>query len=219
MKSKHSNVLDGSVCYLSGAMEKAADFGISWRQKFIKLTKDLNIRAIDPTNKPKTLGNQCIEDKNKVQRLKDAEKWDELSDFAKSFRRADLRFCDLCDFLVVYVDKDVPTWGTPDELYTVEDQKKPIFAIVEGGKKQTPAWLFAVLDHNYIFSSVEECVEHLRNINNGTIPLNNRWVLIRQYLSERNNENVTEEQFTPVIRDLSNEQREQGVRYSVGAKL
>ena len=72
--------LDGAVCYLSGPMEFAEDFGVGWRQKIIKSFKDnnLNIVSIDPTNKPSSLDNTLEEDIAITRKLKNEGKWEEL---------------------------------------------------------------------------------------------------------------------------------------------
>ncbi len=181
-----NNVLKNAVCYLSGPMQYAPDDGLGWRKKFIELSADIGLKIIDPTNKPNALGNQCHEEKGKVDRLKKNKSWDELTEYAKSFVRFDLRACDLADMIVAYLDPNIFTVGTIHEILVAENQQKPIFLILEGGKERASAWLFGILDHRDMFNSVEDCVNHLKKINSGQIPLDNRWVLIRDYLESEN---------------------------------
>lgn len=47
-----------------------------------------------------------------------------------------------------------------------------------------PAWLFAVIDYHNIFESVDELVEYLEKLNDNRTPLNKKWVLIRNFLTE-----------------------------------
>lgn len=182
MKSEN-NILKNAVFYLSGPMEKAKDHGRGWRENLIEKTKHLNIKLIDPTNKP-SRDKRYHEEKSVLNQLKDNEMWDELTTFVKGFRRVDLRYTDLADAIIVYIDTNLYTVGTWDEVFTAERQRKPILAIVKGGKKSMPAWLFAVIDYHNIFESVDELVIHLEKLDSGQIPLDKKWVLIREFLTE-----------------------------------
>ena len=91
MTSK-SNILKNAVFYLSGPMEKAPDGGISWRKELIDKTKHLNIKMIDPTNKPSP-DKRYHEEKSVLKQLKDNEMWDELTLFVKGFRRCRFKIC------------------------------------------------------------------------------------------------------------------------------
>ncbi len=179
--------LSGAVGYLSGAMEAANDFGHGWRKSFqSKIKKALpEIILLDPTNKPSNLisESKSIGEVFKTIDLNDRQQLNTFIRYAKRIRRDDLRMCDLSDFMIVRIDKKIPACGTFDELFTIEDQQKPIFAIVEGGLSGLPGWLFAVLNPYEVFATEEECIAHLVKLNNGEIALDDRWVLIRNHLN------------------------------------
>ena len=192
----NSGLLDGACGYLSGPMEFVADHGVEWRRKFIKLVNEagLNIDLIDPTNKPGGEDVRIGENKETQIKLQKEGKFRELKDYVHSYRRYDLRFVDLSDFLIVVVDPRVPQWGTSDEVYTSERQHKPTFFINEGGLYKLPRWLFDVVDLGdepgkfcNVFESVEEVVQKLVELDNGTVPLNNEWVLIRKHIENSRN--------------------------------
>jgi hypothetical protein len=183
--------LDGATCYLSGAMEMVADHGIGWRRKFIKLCEesDLKIDFLDPTNKPGSDESQKLgEDKNYQTQLKTECRWNELQEYVQGYRRLDLRFVDLSDFLITSITPTVPQWGTANELYFAEMQHKPIFFICEGGLNTLPNWLFDVIDlpnpekkkRCNVFTSVEEVVAELIGFDQGFHHMNNKWVLVRK---------------------------------------
>lgn len=174
--------LKDAVAYLSGPIDQATDLGIGWRQKFIEQAKSLDLDIIDPCNKPSGCAPEVKDGHRLADVLRSEKDWTNLQIFAKKLRREDLRFTDICDFVVVYINKAIYTVGTWDEVFVAERQKKPIFAIVEGGLAGLPTWLFGVFELNEVFSSVEECVAHLQKLNNGEIELDDRWVLIRDYL-------------------------------------
>jgi hypothetical protein len=175
--------LDGAVCYLSGSMEYCPEGGVAWRRNFIKRCQEhgLGFTFLDPTNKPAGLN----EEKNgEYTNLRNARDWEGLTKYVKKIRRDDLRCVDLSDFVVVCIDKKIHACGTYDEVFTAEDQQKPVLCISVGGKESLPGWLFAVLRLEEIFDSVEECADYLGKLNNGTLPLDDRWVLIRRYLKQ-----------------------------------
>ncbi len=175
--------LNRAIVYLSGAIDKAPDLGRGWREDFIIRAKHLNLRIIDPCNKPASFVHEIQGDVRTVNVLREQEKWEELQSFVKKFRREDLRFTDISDFLVVYIDPSVPSYGTLDELFLAEREHKPLLCIVKGGIKHLPTWLFGVFRLNEVFSSVEECILHLDKLNQGELDLDLRWVLIRDAVS------------------------------------
>jgi len=176
--------LDEATAYLSGPMEFVADHGVAWRRKFIKLSNaaGLNIHYIDPTNKPGGLEMQIGEDKETQVRLQNEGRFEKLRSYVGDYRRYDLRFVDLSDFLVAVVDPSVPQWGTANEVYVAEMQHKPRFCIIEGGMHKLPRWLFDVFSDEEIFESVEDVISHLVKLDSGEIDLDKRWVLVRKYI-------------------------------------
>jgi len=177
--------LSEAIVYLSGSIDNASDLGKGWRNDFIRQTEHLNMQVINPCNKPASSVHEVNGDVRAVNTIRQAGRWGELQDFVKKFRREDLRFTDAADFLVVYIDPAIPSWGTPDEIYTAERQKKPIFAIVKGGIAKLPTWLFGVFRLNEVFSTLEECIEHLNQIDRGEIEMDRRWVLFRKELRKQ----------------------------------
>jgi hypothetical protein len=176
--------LKEAICYLSGPIDKAKDLGKGWRIEFIEKAGHLGMKIIDPCNKPASFVHEVTGDVRTVSKMREEGKWEELQKFVKKFRREDLRFTDVSDFLVVYIDPDVPSYGTLDELFTAEDQKKPLLCIVKGGISCLPTWLFGVFRLEEVFSTVDECIEHLNKVDSGKINIeeDRRWVLFRKEL-------------------------------------
>jgi nucleoside 2-deoxyribosyltransferase len=176
--------LDGAICYLSGPMMYAHDGGVQWRQDYIKAVKDVGMQVAfyDPCNKPKDICDGDGLEFHRIAKLKEESKWDEVSELVSTFRHQDLRMVDGCDFVVAYINRKVHTCGTYDEIFMAERQQKPIFAIVEGGKKECPDWLFAAIRWQEMFDSFEESIDHLTKIHYGKIPMDKRWVLIRKFV-------------------------------------
>jgi hypothetical protein len=186
--------LAGACCYLSGPMEFAADHGVGWRRKFIDLAWKcgLDVDFIDPTNKPGSKEMQVGEDKGYQVALQKEEKYLELQNYVAKYRRFDLRFVDLSDFLVAVIDPNVHMCGTYNEVFVAEQQHKPCFFICEGGLQKLPRWLFDVIDLDdpikgtrcNVFGTLESVVSELMLLNNGDIELSSKWVLIRKYIEQ-----------------------------------
>jgi hypothetical protein len=176
-------------------MEFVADHGVEWRRKFIKLSqeKGLNIDFIDPTNKPGDDEMQIGENKEHQLRLKREGRFLELRNYVHGYRRYDLRFVDISDFLVVVIDPRVPQWGTANEVYFAEMQHKPMFFICENGLYNLPNWLFDVVDIrevdgktvSNVYGSIEDVIEELVSLDMGYKPMTDEWVLVRKHI-ERN---------------------------------
>ncbi len=181
-----ADILNESLCYLIGAIDQSCDLGSGWRKRFIDLCKStgLNIKFLDPTNKVTGLQNESQEEHDLIIRLKEQQKWDELSNVMSQIVREDHRSVDLSDFVVFYLDPSVHTCGSYFELQSAFTEKKPYFIIVEGGKENVPAWLFGICDHDQFFGSIESVVEELALLNSGHTPLSRRWVLFRKQIKD-----------------------------------
>jgi len=180
--------LDGACVYLSGPMEYAKDNGIEWRRKFINLAciKGLDIDFIDPTNKPGSEDIKSYEDKEMQIKLQEAGEYLKLRECVSAYRRFDLRFVDLSDFLVIFIDPTVHMCGTYNEVFIAEQQHKPCFFICKDGLKKLPRWLFDVIDLDEpgkrcnVFKTIDEVIEELMLIDSGVVSMSNKWVLIRK---------------------------------------
>lgn len=170
------NKLKDLRVYLSGPMDYAPDGGKMWREKISPILKNKGVVVLDPCNKPLKDYPPEIYVKQQVDKLKEEEKFDEVANY-RFVRNTDLRLVDISDFLIAYIDLDIFTTGTWDEIFTGNSQKKAILVVCKQGKKKAPNWLFWTIPHQHIFSSFEELLEYLEGIDDGTILDNTkRWV-------------------------------------------
>lgn len=178
------NILNKSVTYLIGSIQNDPNLGCSWRQRFVELVSPIGIKCLDPTNKPAGLVSEVKEEQEFINSLKKEQRWHDLRDYMKKIWRADLRFCDLCDFAVWYVDPKIPTWGSTHEATVILNSSKPLLIICKGGLGELPQWLFAMARPEEVFPTIEDCVQYLKDINGGKIDISNdkRWILIRNYI-------------------------------------
>ena len=176
--------LDKTVTYLAGPIDFADDLGVGFRQDIINKCRDagLGIKFLDPTNKLPGLSKDVGEEADKINGYKKTKNWTGLRKLMKKIVRCDLRQVDLSDFLIVYVDRDVHMCGTYHELIQADLQKKPVLVIVKGGKARASAWLFGLIKPEYMFDSVDECIEFLQKVNTDSIELDDRWVIFRKDL-------------------------------------
>jgi hypothetical protein len=176
------NELDGTNIYLSGGIEKCKDDGVGWRKKLKNRCKrsKIPVNFFDPTEKPKGLGSEVGDEKIRIQKLMKQGKWEQAQSEVRIFRRYDLRMVDHSHLLIIYIDLDVFTCGSWDEFNVAERQQKPIFVIMAPGqsKYDIPVWAIASVNEDEVFESIDECIEHLKLINDGKILLDRRWVKI-----------------------------------------
>jgi len=179
-------LLRGALCYLIGPIDYAPDQGTSWREELIlqcNNTWKMGVKFLNPTDKVEGLKQEVDAEQDKIKAFKRNEQWEELSLFMKPIIRGDHRCVDLSDFVIVYIDKDIHACGSYFELQSALNQKKPYFVLIKGGKGQAPSWLFGILDHNYMFGSLDDLVKSLYKHHVGVIPLSDRWVLIRKQIA------------------------------------
>jgi nucleoside 2-deoxyribosyltransferase len=170
------NRLNNQRVYLAGAMDRVADRGNGWRDKITPFLESLNIIVFNPIKKPTVVGQEDeLTHKHKV-KLKNAGKYDELSQLMKTIRSVDLRLVDISDFLIVNLDLDIHPCGTYEEIFWANRQKKPIVIHMVQGKENAPDWLFGTVPHEMIFSSWDDIKSYLSNINSKQeINTYNRW--------------------------------------------
>jgi nucleoside 2-deoxyribosyltransferase len=170
------NRLNNQRVYLAGAMDRVADRGNGWRDKITPFLESLNIIVFNPIKKPTVVGQEDeLTHKHKV-KLKNAGKYDELSQLMKTIRSVDLRLVDISDFLIVNLDLDIHPCGTYEEIFWANRQKKPILIRMEQGKKHAPDWLFGTIPHEFIFDTWNDVVSYLDKINSDvSIDHHNRW--------------------------------------------
>lgn len=174
--------LDGVKVFLSGGIDRVEDDGVGWRKEFRRKCKraKLPITFLDPTDKPKDMGSEVGDEKLRIQKLMQGGKWEQAKSEVKIFRRFDLRMVDHCHLYVVYIDLNIHYCGTYDEFNVAERQGKPIFVIMAPGfsKYDVPSWSVASINEDEVFESVDECVEHLKLLQEGKILFDRRWVMV-----------------------------------------
>jgi nucleoside 2-deoxyribosyltransferase len=170
------NRLNNQRVYLAGAMDRVADRGNGWRDNITPFLQSLNIIVFNPIKKPTVIGQEDeVTHKHKI-KLKNAGKYDELSQLMKTIRSVDLRLVDISDFLIVNLDLDIHPCGTYEEIFWANRQKKPIVIHMVQGKENAPDWLFGTVPHKMIFSSWDDIKSYLSEINSQKeINTYNRW--------------------------------------------
>lgn len=168
-------VLKGARFYIAGPMDRAKDAGDGWRDKITPILQGMGILVLDPRKKPIDMGLEDVE--RRVIRNQNIEKenW-EAVESDKDIRQIDLRAVDVTDATIVYIDMEQYPFGTVEEIVLANREKKPVLAFIEGGKKNAPHWLFWMIGHEAIFNNMDEVIEHLHQIDNGTLK-HKRWVL------------------------------------------
>ena len=98
----------------------------------------------------------------------------------KEIRSYDLSLIDRSDFVIFVYDPEVVTCGSWEEFFTANRMKKPIFFVNTRGKQRTPMWVFWTIPHKYVYESIDEVVDMLKDIDRGVIPIDSdRWKLLR----------------------------------------
>ena len=174
------NLLDKTRVYLIGQMQYMD--GSGWRDIVQKELNKLGVIVFNPYNHP--FVNSSIEDndaREKIDTLIKEKNYDEVSNIIRKIRAEDLRCVDICDFCFVYINPKYPTVGSWEEIFWANRMKKPIFFCVEGGLDKLPMWMFGVIPHKYVYGSIDEALEVLKQIDSGEKEIDSdRWRLLRK---------------------------------------
>ena len=176
------NVLAKTKTYLIGPMQYAE--GRKWRDDISGTLRAMDITIFDPYKKPFINAPDEDEDThNALVGLMNKGVFPAVADHMKQVRSFDLSMVDRADFIICYLDPEVPTFGTMEELSWACRCKKPTFIVVEGGKKKTPFWVMGMFPHKYIYNSFKEVEDVLLDINTGKVKISSdRWRLFEPHL-------------------------------------
>lgn len=174
------NVLNKTKTYLIGFMEYGD--GRGWREEMTPFLRAMGVTVFDPYKKPFTNAPEEDEHTHKrMEALMEQGEYDEVAAHFKQVRAFDLSMVDRSDFIVCYLNPDVPTYGTVEELVTAVRMRRPVFVSVEGGKKKTPKWLLGMMPHKYIYDSLDEIKDVLTRIDTGEKEIDSdRWRLFKE---------------------------------------
>lgn len=155
--------------------------GSAWREDAEYWLKALGVKVLNPYNSPFLFSPQ--EDSSSQQHLRDMlgiGLEEEVHEHMKKIVRFDLACVDRSDFLIAYIDPEVPTFGSINELVLARNLKKPVFLVVKGGIKKCPLWLCGMFPPRYIYSSIEDVKTVLIGIDCGEIQVDSdRWRLLK----------------------------------------
>jgi hypothetical protein len=171
-------LLEKTTCTVIGPMQYSN--GQNVRNFFKKELGKMKIIVYDHYNKP-FLNDYVKENEQTAKKLKgwlENEEYDKISE-ARYIRIYDLNLIDRSDFIIFHFIPGVVTVGSWEEFFWANRCKKVIFFITEGGKKLTPWWVFWTIDHKYIYSSKEEVLQMIKDINSQKKKIDSdRWKLL-----------------------------------------
>ena len=170
-------ILDGAIAYLAGPIDFDPSLGVSFRTEIISKIKDknLNLVLLDPTSKLESLVDDVGLEQNRIHQYKKDKKFAELNSMMKKIVRSDLRCVDYTDFFIAYIDVGIHMCGSYHEMICALNQKKPVLTIIKGGIEKAPSWLFGILNVEHMVNNIDEMVDHLAGVNDGSIK-NDKWV-------------------------------------------
>lgn len=173
------NILKGTKTYLIGPMQYKN--GETWRDKATEELTKLGVKVFNPYSHPFI---NSIQEGNLIsysKQLIQDKKYDEVAKLWKITRIEDLAMCDYATFIIAYIDTNVHTTGTYEELFWSNRLKRPIFLICEQGKDKVPLWIWGTLPHKYFYNTLDEVLDTLNKINSGKIEIDSaRWKILKQ---------------------------------------
>ena len=176
-----TNNLKNSRTYLIGAMDRVVDGGVGWRNRIIPHLAMMNVKVLNPCNKPINSVVENDETRDRIEEYKKTQQYDKIREEFGQIRNADLRCVDVSDFVIAHIDLDVHACGSYEEIVTANRQKKPTLIWCEQGKSNAPNWLFFMLPHEHIFSDMDGLLNYLQAVDKSENDKElNRWFFIRE---------------------------------------
>lgn len=172
------NALRDTRVYLAGNMEYTEDC-VDWRDYVKTKLSDVGIKVLSPLDT--TFVDQKTEshdDRERLKRNRESGNLLAVHEYMRQVIQKDLRLIDLSDFVIVNFEIQKPTFGTMHEIVIADQQKKPIFLIVND-KSKTPLWLMGLLKPHYIYNNIDEALEIIKKIDSGVKEIDlRRWRLL-----------------------------------------
>jgi len=168
--------------YLSGPIDNAKDFGVEWRIFVQNSLSDLDLIFLDPCNKQ--LYNkdsfEIYENRDHRNKLIQNRNFELLAREMREIRSIDLRLCDICDFVITYLNTNIYTTGTIEEITLLNRRKVPVLIFIEGGFDMLPNWIWGMIPYQHVFSDWNCLFEYIRYIAYAEFPIETfgRWRFI-----------------------------------------
>ena len=180
--SQKDNNLLNTRTYLVGHMQYAS--GRDWRELVEEELTPLGIKIFNPYKKPFVKDvNEDEDTRLSIAHCMEHGYFNDVAERMKRIRSYDLNLVDRSDFIIAHLLPEVASWGSAEEIATAVRMKKPIFISMEGGKHKTPLWMMGMLPHHYIYDSVEDVIEMIKSIDDGSKEIDSdRWRLLRKEL-------------------------------------
>jgi nucleoside 2-deoxyribosyltransferase len=170
--------------YLAGPIDFVDDAGKGFRNELKTKLMEIGLKKnmiLDPTDKPVTYdGYQDFDtEKEHYYSLRKHRQWDELQRLARMTIHVDLRLVDKSDLIIAVLNPQVPMFGTIHEIVQARQQKKPVIMIDPRGREGTSIWAIGLVGYTHIFKTIDESVDYLKDIFNGTIDVDDtEWLFL-----------------------------------------
>lgn len=158
------NRLKQHTVYLAGPIDESKETAHLWRRDMSEFLWENEIGVLNPCDKPSGMheGEDFVDYMNN---LKDIGDFDKVSNEMSKIVRIDLHMVDLCNFVILYVNKDTHMCGSYGEQTYAALEKKPVIVICEQGKNKIPSWLFGTgMRHEMFFSNFEDAKSYIKHV-------------------------------------------------------
>jgi nucleoside 2-deoxyribosyltransferase len=155
--------------------------GSSWREDFSKFLAGMGVVIFDPYKKPFVHSiAESSETHSQLLRFLENDNFQAVRTHMKKVRAQDLSMVDRADFIISYINPEIPTFGTIEEMSWAVRMRKPVFTVIEGGVKRVPLWLTAMIPENQFFDDFSQLAFHLDSINSGDTDIDPKyWRLLK----------------------------------------
>ncbi len=168
--------LKGLRLYEAGPMQYADDEH-SWRDLVADFCEKRGVQVLNPAARTR-FAKESGEIRDEMVKLMQEGKFTVVRERGRHIRNVDLRWVDISDFLIIYLDLNIHTYGTFEEMFLANRSKKPVLIVIPQLKSKTPLWLMWTFPEEHIFSSFDELFNYLDYIDSAPEIENpgNRWV-------------------------------------------
>jgi hypothetical protein len=79
----------------------------------------------------------------------------------------------------VYLDTNIFSCGTMEELFLCNRSKKPVLIYTKRGLNEIPDWIWGTLPKSHLFNNIKSLKKYLLKINSGKKDKTKRWKFIQ----------------------------------------
>lgn len=160
------NRLKGQLCYLAGFIDADPVSARGWREEITTFLNGIEVGVLNPCDK--AISNISVREDEEfvsyINKLKEDGEYEEVTRQMKEIVRVDLKMCDICNFCILNINRNMHMCGSYFEYATLCQQRKPVLVYCEQGIQFVPNFIWGIGDWRNFHANWNNLKRHITDI-------------------------------------------------------